>query len=105
MKKNRLPDFETLFQAYRWKPIYGCPGRYVLKEPRQYTLKELIRGSTDIRTFSVRNVPDLVCIVAFNNGALISYKKKDGSFVHTLNDTAGFLRKLDNLGIPPGDIL
>jgi hypothetical protein len=69
-------SFKALYAAYRWKPIYGCPGRYILKEGKQYTLKELTRGRTDIQYFSTTIVPDLVCVVPLKSGGIISYKKR-----------------------------
>lgn len=53
----------------------------------------------DIKTFSTDKAPDRVCIVILDNGGIISYKKDDGSFVHTLNNKAGFIRKLEKLDL------
>lgn len=99
MEKEPFSDFETLFIAYKWKPIYGCPGRYILKEKHHYTIKELTHGRTDITILSTNKAPDIVCVVILIDGGIISYKKDDGSFVHTLNNTSGFIRKLEKLEI------
>jgi len=39
-------------------------------------------------------------------GGLISYKRRDGTFLHTLNTAEGFARKLADLGIElPVDVV
>ncbi len=42
---------------------------------------------------------DPVIVVQLEGGGLISYARPDGSFVHTLNTSEGFTRKLVQLGI------
>jgi hypothetical protein len=42
-----------------------------------------------------------VLVVVCEGGGLISYRKPDGSYVHTLNTKEGLNRKLDQLGLPP----
>ncbi|MBN2531640.1 MAG: hypothetical protein JXB88_02045 [Spirochaetales bacterium] len=99
MEKKPYNDFDTLFAAYKWKPIYGCTGRFILREKNQYTIAELTQGRVDIKTFSTDRAQDMVCIVIFDNGGIISYKKDDGSYVHTLNNKDGFIRKLKMLDL------
>ena len=41
----------------------------------------------------------LPVVATLEEGGLISYRKSDGRFLHTLNTTAGFRRKLEQLGI------
>ncbi len=38
-------------------------------------------------------------VVALEDGGLISYMRKDGCLVHTVNTSSGFARKLSQLGI------
>lgn len=42
---------------------------------------------------------DPVIVTPFDDGGLISYRKADGRFLHTLNTREGLERKLDQLGI------
>lgn len=42
---------------------------------------------------------DTVLVAVLAGGGLISYRRSDGSFVHTLNTPEGFARKLKQLGI------
>jgi hypothetical protein len=46
---------------------------------------------------------DPVVVGRLDQGGLISYQRRDGTYVHTLNTQAGFERKLRQLGImlPP----
>jgi hypothetical protein len=45
---------------------------------------------------------DPVVVAVFADGGLISYRKPDGRFVHTLNSRDGLERKLRELGIDLG---
>lgn len=96
---HSIPDFHSIFTTYRWKPIYGCPGRYILKEEKNYTIPELVGIEARIQTFFSPKAKDKVCIVVLQNGGLISYMKNDGEYVHTLNTSDGFSRKLAMLEI------
>ena len=42
---------------------------------------------------------DPVIVTPFDDGGLISYRKADGTFLHTLNTREGLERKLRQLGI------
>ena len=42
---------------------------------------------------------DPVVVAVFEDGGLISYRKPNGTYVHTLNSRDGFERKLQQLGI------
>ena len=46
-----------------------------------------------------RAAKDPVIVTPFEDGGLISYRKADGTFLHTLNTREGFERKLRQLGI------
>ncbi|MBN2444973.1 MAG: hypothetical protein JXJ04_26700 [Spirochaetales bacterium] len=94
MEPTCEPDFYSLSNSFKWKPIYGCPGRYILKEEGMFTLRDIIGNTCAICTYVTDKANDEVCIVVLRNGGIISYKKQDGSFVHTLNSREGFLRKL-----------
>lgn len=93
--------FEELKRRWDWKPIPHCPGRFVLSRsefngpPREIAG----RGAEEIK-LDVANAQDPVVIVKLDDGGLISYKKGEGDYLHTLNTSEGFERKLAQLGIP-----
>ncbi len=48
---------------------------------------------------------DPVMIAPLSDGGLISYRKADGTYIHTLNSREGFERKLQQLGISQAELL
>jgi hypothetical protein len=98
-------DFRTLKYNYNWKEIKGCPGRFVLKDfDKTASIDTLLDDIQNITHIKSLKVPDEIIIVRFIDGGIISYKKIDGTFVHTLNTLEGFERKLKVLGIDPDTI-
>lgn len=93
-------DFDTLFAEWTWTPIRNCPGRFVLTgaDPG-LTVAALAGDAAEAQEFRVAPARDVVVVVAFGNGGLISYKRADGTYRHTLNTDEGFARKLAQLGI------
>lgn len=97
----RTVDFETLFAERRWKPIRNCPGRFVLDDGDPGMSPASLGGSTaEVREFRVAAAKDMVVVLPFpDGGGLISYKREDETYLHTLNTPEGFARKLAQLGI------
>lgn len=93
-------SFDEIFASWNWKPIRGCAGRFVMRGARADLRPEDIIGC-DSQTieFEVRAAKDIVVVARLSGGGLISYKREEGSFVHTLNTSEGFARKLEQLGI------
>jgi hypothetical protein len=48
---------------------------------------------------------DPVMVAPLSDGGLISYRKPDGAYIHTLNSREGFERKLQQLGITQAGLL
>jgi hypothetical protein len=91
---------DDLMKTWTWKPIPGCPGRYVLRDASPRLSIEAILGTeTQAIEFRVKSAKDVVLVVSLDRGGMISYKRDDGSFLHTLNTEEGFERKLRQLGI------
>jgi hypothetical protein len=91
---------DDLMKAWVWRPIPGCPGRYVLREISPYlSLEALLGPEAQASEFRVESAKDIVLVVSLDGGGIISYKRDDGSFLHTLNTEEGFERKLKQLGI------
>ena len=61
--------------------------------------EEIVGEAVDVGVYRVDAARDIVLVVRLDQGGLISYKKQDGSFIHTLNTPEGFQRKLRQLGI------
>src|SRR5262249_33011762 len=93
-------DFEEISKIRNWKPIRNCPGRYLLSEPNPSPdLEDLLGGPVEAREYRVEKARDAVVVVKLDHGGIISFKRADGSFLHTLNTPEGFERKLAQLGI------
>lgn len=95
-------DFNTLMAQWVWRPIRNCPGRFALDHhDRTLPLETLAGAGALAREFTVPNARDKVLVLPIVGGGLISYQRQDGTFVHTLNTSEGFARKLAQLGIGP----
>ena len=93
-------SFDELMKAWDWRPLRNCPGRYVLHGARNNLRPQDICGDeVEVNEFTVDAAKDTVLVVKLNDGGLISYRRADGSFLHTLNTLEGFRRKLAQLGI------
>jgi hypothetical protein len=93
--------FDQLNTRWHWKPIPNCPGRFVLSaSPSQLTPEDLLGPGVAVRELHIDTARDTVIIAALADGGLISYRRADGRYVHTLNTPDGFARKLLALGIP-----
>ena len=92
--------FDELFGRRDWRQIRNCPGRYVLRAARTgLSQREVLGRDAEAAEYEVAAAKDRVLVVAFEGGGLISYRRGDGSLVHTLNTAEGFERKLRQLGI------
>ncbi len=98
---NRALTFGEIFRLHRWRPIPGCPGRFVLTGgPTLLTAEELAGSTESARIHRPESARDPVAVLFVEGGGLISYRKADGRWLHTLCDPEGFIRKLERLGIP-----
>ena len=94
--------FDELWENWRWRPIRNCPGRFILRGVKDDLSPQKLLGSRAcVVEYRVVAAKDLVLVAALDKGGLISYKRADGSFLHTLNTPEGFRRKLQQLGINP----
>ena len=92
--------FDELMNAWNWKPIRNCPGRYVLHDSRaNLRPQEILGNEIEAKEYRVAGARDVVLVIELEEGGLISYRREDGSFLHTLNTHEGFRRKLAQLGI------
>lgn len=116
----------SLYDAYEWRMIPKCTGRYTCKNHDTASLltplELLERAGLDCTCFkeydfSLPGRSDNVRVVSVdgaNNSGLISFVKESSSdehpgnpqtrrFVHTLNTQSGFRRKLQAIGITVTD--
>ncbi len=98
-----MPDGRTTFEDLRgrfpWRPLRGCPGRYVLAGGASASSPAELFGALAFHETRSAHAPDRVIVAPVEGGGLISYAKQDGTFIHTLSDAAGFRRKLAVLGL------
>ena len=95
-----------LLATRKWKPIPHCPGRYVLVTQEPFLAPEQLAQVESVPLeFRVKAASDLVLVLPLDGGGIITYRRSDGSHLHTLNTEAGFNRKLAQLGISLSDVL
>jgi len=95
-----VKTFDELSRTWQLGPIRNCPGRFVLRTgPIELSPRELLESETEIAAFKVSSAKDTVLVARIKGGGLISYRRADGTYLHTLNTLAGFERKLRGLGI------
>ena len=93
-----LATFQKVYEAWPWKPIPRCPGRFVLS-PAAFAgpPSELCGVALAEEVIPPSGSADPAVVMRFEEGGLISYRKPDGRFVHTLNTPEGLARKLAEL--------
>jgi hypothetical protein len=101
MQKELQVSFDELMRQWDFQPIRHCPGRYVLSSARYSGPPQDLAGAgLAVFEFRVERARDLVLVTPLGEGGgLISYRRVDGAFLHTLNTASGFERKLRQLGI------
>ena len=93
-------NLEELRSGWGWAPIRGCPGRFLFREGAvDLRPEDLVGPHCGLREFRVEGARDAVIVGRFEGGGIISYRKEDGTYLHTLNTEEGFERKLAQLGI------
>lgn len=91
--------FDTLRAAWPWRPIPDCPGRFVLATGPSRVSPGSLAPGVPLAEHRVAGARDPVLVARFADGGLISYRRPDGTYVHTLNSREGIDRKLAQLGI------
>jgi len=65
----------------------------------ELAMETILGPEIEIRTYRTTAAKDTVLVARLRDGGMISYKREDGTFLHTLNTADGFTRKLCQLGI------
>ncbi len=95
-----MVTFDQLMSMWTWDAIPNCPGRYKLSGGASALLiQDLLGFDVELHTYAVSTARDSVIVATLSNFGIISYKRADGLFVHTLNTSSGLERKLLSLGI------
>ena len=98
--EQTVTDFAALHRRWRGQPIRHCPGRYLLRNaPPELSIEGILGPDVEVREYRVAAAKDVVLVARFHDGGMISYKRADGTFLHTLNTAEGLARKLRQLGI------
>jgi hypothetical protein len=96
-------NFEEIKSRWSWTAIRNCPGRFLWRENDKNISPEEILGNkiqlSEFQVDQVERAKDTVIVGRIIDGGLISYRKIDGTYLHTLNTVEGFERKLAQLGI------
>jgi hypothetical protein len=91
--------FEELYSTYKWRSLRNCPGRYALIREERERFIPFYNTLNNVEMYHVPKAVDTVLVFKLEDGGLISYRKPDGSILHTLGDAFGFRKKMDELGI------
>lgn len=95
-----MVTFDQLMSMWTWDAIPNCPGRYKLNGGTSALLiRDLLGFDVELETYSLPTARDTVIVAVLSDFGIISYKRADGLFVHTLNTLSGLERKLLSLGI------
>ena len=93
-----MTTFDAVRAKWKWRAIPDCPGRYVLRgAARDLSIEQVAGEALTVREFHVATTPDTVLVAFFDGGGLLSFRKPDGSIVHTLNTPEGLARRLARL--------
>jgi hypothetical protein len=92
--------FADLKARWPWRPMPHCPGRFVVASGlSNLPPAALVSRDVPVAEHVVATAKDPVVVAMFADGGLISYRKPDGTYLHTLNSREGFERKLQQLGL------
>lgn len=92
--------FDALLAMLEWSPIPHCPGRFVLGPGHgSISPEHLADQGTAARRLRSPHAADPIELVMIEDGAILSYCKPDGRYVHTLNTPEGLARKLAQLAL------
>ena len=94
-----MATFEEIEAKWDPVPIRNCPGRFVLRTGDERITPEEVAPGVEFNEFQVEKATDNVIVGTFAGGGLITYKRADGTYLHTLNTPDGLQRKLHQLGI------
>ncbi|WP_417384726.1 hypothetical protein [Gimesia sp.] len=92
---------EDLLKRFQWEQIPDTNGRFTLnKSEPSRSVQELVNSEEiEIKQYPSAHQQEQIFVVELEDGGLVSYQRKDGSLIHTLNSLNMFKRKQWELGI------
>ena len=97
--------FDEVMKSWKWLEINNCPGRFVLEnfqdkeKLKNVKTKEIVKNGKEFFFKSKNCLDEIVIILLEDEGAILSYIRKNGEFCHTLNTNSGLERKMKQLEI------
>ena len=93
-------SFEELASRHQLHPIPNCPGRWIITDlPEDVSIVDWLGPDVAVKVFKTDKARDLVQVVRLSGGGIITYCRKDGTYLHTLNHNDGFERKFRQLDL------
>jgi hypothetical protein len=101
-----MKTFDAISKEHRCEDIPNCPGRSVIRDlPGSTTVQDLLGADANHKEFKSEVCRDAVLVIRLpDQGGIITYKRSNGTYHHTLNTPSGLERKLKQLGIPIEEI-
>ncbi len=92
---------DDLLKRFQWEQIPNTNGRFTLsqKDVRLSVESLLDSDEVEIKQYPSANSQELIHVAELEDGGLISYERKDATYIHTLNSQNMFKRKQWELGI------
>lgn len=92
---------DDLLKRFQWEKIPNTNGRFTLRQQEPQLSVEAILDSdeVEIKQYPSANPQELIHVAELEDGGLISYQRKDATFIHTLNSQNMFKKKQWELGI------
>ena len=92
-------SFETVAERAAWSPIPNCPGRWVIRGRTTIPLESLVGDSVALEFKSPHTEDDVLLVRFDGGGGLLTFRKPNGTLVHTLNTAEGLQRRMAKLGL------
>lgn len=92
---------DDLLKRFQWEQIPNSDGRFTLKQKEsQLSPAELLDSDeVEIKQHPSVHQQETIFYVELEDGGLISYGRKDATYIHTLNSQNMFKKKQWELGI------
>lgn len=92
---------DDLLKRFQWEQIPNTDGRFTLRQKESpLSPAELLNSDkVEIKQHPSAHPQETIFYVELEDGGLISYGRKDSTFIHTLNSQNMFKKKQWELGI------
>ncbi|MFH1304162.1 MAG: hypothetical protein ABIK07_24170 [Planctomycetota bacterium] len=92
---------EDLLKRFEWEQIPNTNGRFTLRQKETLLSVESLLDSdkVEIKQYPSAHPQEIIHVVELEDGGLISYERKDATYIHTLNSQNMFKKKQWELGI------